>query len=405
MTAATTERQEVRGEYLIPEANLASLTGRIAQLQKRARRLHAPEITLTVGARIETPVVKDGRTVGVRVTYPVVVSGPAPRLNGWTFLATLDHASEAGTVLRAVPGVEVPTQYREAGPDCDHCSLARNRHETFVVEHEDGRILQVGRTCLADFLGHVSPESVASLATLLALAREAGEEGSEGGFGASSSRLLVTRTAALAVAAVSQNGWVSAAEARAKEKGSTADDVRHELFHRTCPTHADHKLDVTAAHLTEATEAVEWARAFRDSGRDLSDYEHNLAVVMAGETFDAKNLGLVVSLIAVYRRHQERELRRVHQAKVSEYVGTIGKRETFTVTVLHRQEIGGAYGVSALHKLATPEGSVLAWFATKERLEIGRTYRIKATVKAHREWKGVKETLITRGVSEEVRAT
>ena len=48
-------------------------------------------------------------------------------------------------ILATVPGqVPLPLKYRTAGPTCDHCGFNRNRKDTYVLRHDDGRYVQVG---------------------------------------------------------------------------------------------------------------------------------------------------------------------------------------------------------------------------------------------------------------------
>lgn len=134
---------EPRTDFLIPEQNLARLDERVAVLNKRAAKLGVAPVVVERLERREERVYKwsdgrerreperaDHRPARVRVLVAVCVTGETPKLAGWSFLATLDHASEAGVVLRVVPGADVPESYREAKPDCDHCQTRRVRRET-----------------------------------------------------------------------------------------------------------------------------------------------------------------------------------------------------------------------------------------------------------------------------------
>lgn len=109
----------------------------------------------------------------VRVVHHVVLTGASQvKLAGWTFLATLDHElGEDNTIIRAVPGTEgqLPVDYRHRGNACDHCKRSQARKQTYVCKHDDGRLMQVGSTCIRDFLGHDAVHAL-SLVDLFALA-------------------------------------------------------------------------------------------------------------------------------------------------------------------------------------------------------------------------------------------
>ena len=95
---------------------------------------------------------------GLQITehgFDVTITGEPPRYRGWRFVAAVD-AVDGGTVLRYPPGstATVANDQVRAG-ECDHCQTTRARRSTVLVAHDDtGQLLQVGRSCLKDFLGH-----------------------------------------------------------------------------------------------------------------------------------------------------------------------------------------------------------------------------------------------------------
>ena len=81
-----------------------------------------------------------------------VISGNAPSYDGWTFLARADW-SEGGMVLFTAPGIDGIDRSGITEGSCDHCGINRYRKSTFIVRSDKGEQLQVGSTCLKDFLG------------------------------------------------------------------------------------------------------------------------------------------------------------------------------------------------------------------------------------------------------------
>ncbi|MFY0531511.1 hypothetical protein [Nannocystis pusilla] len=64
-----------------------------------------------------------------------------------------------GNIVRSAPGRAVPALYWHAEPDCDHCKLPRRRKETVIIENAAGDLLQVGRSCLAEYTGSSDAEA------------------------------------------------------------------------------------------------------------------------------------------------------------------------------------------------------------------------------------------------------
>ena len=83
-------------------------------------------------------------------------------------------------------------------------------------------------------------------------------------------------------------------------------------------------------------------------------------------------------------------------ADTSGWIGTVGKRENFTVTIRHIMSMIGIYGTSYLHIMNDAQGNVVIYKGTKVLGDNGETLTVKATVKEHGEREGVKQTKIAR---------
>lgn len=81
----------------------------------------------------------------------------------------------------------------------------------------------------------------------------------------------------------------------------------------------------------------------------------------------------------------ERQNQIISEKQASQFVGTIGKRENFTVKINRIIPLEGYYGVSFLHIMKDPDGNELKWICSSQnnQLKEGETYQIKATVKGH----------------------
>jgi predicted ATP-dependent serine protease len=110
---------------------------------------------------------------------------------------------------------------------------------------------------------------------------------------------------------------------------------------------------------------------------------------------------LAGSIIAAYGRQMEQELKRRYEREHSldEHFGTPGKRQIFTLTVTGTREIEGSYGLTTLVKFRDAEGRQAAWFCSGSapaEMELDATVEVKATVKAHGDYQGIKQTQLTR---------
>jgi hypothetical protein len=427
---------ETVGSYRVSEAALHQLKIVLDGLGRKSAKLGLEPITYEVGPGFEIAHkrIPGGRTLEIkseadfkraeatgrlifRRFHMVTVSGQKPRLAGWEFAATLQHlADEQGNdlnMLRTVPGFkgDLPEKFRTASPfHCDHCHREiRSRKETFVLRHEGGDFKQVGRNCTQDFLGGKDPHAVAMYAEyLLRMETACSEEG--GGFGSHETDSVTMSVFLAHVAAVIRiDGWLSRGKARLNEMGPAATaDLVGSIFApppRDSELYAKWKAFVEA-HQPEArdielaTKALTYAREDLSEKAERSDYEHNLFVAMSQPTVSFKLMGIAASLVPYYLREVERQAVREAEMKrngASVYFGEVGKRQDFYVTVTRIIPYENRFGTSFIHKFTTREGNVATWFASvNPELEPGTEYRITATVKAHEEFKGVKQTVLTR---------
>ncbi|MFD1050968.1 hypothetical protein ACFQ1S_38295, partial [Kibdelosporangium lantanae] len=155
--------------------------------------------------------------VGLEVTefrYRTRVTGQAPCYQGWSLLAALDWDQHAGLIVRTAPGVQSVNRSTLVQGWCAHCRKNRHRTKTYLLGHADGRQVQVGSTCLKDFLGWDG--RVVFLSTDDVESEIGSIFGGLGGF----REFTVLTVLAAAWAVIKTNGYV-----RSREMGATADCV------------------------------------------------------------------------------------------------------------------------------------------------------------------------------------
>ena len=123
MSNETATETAVVQEFKIPDANLAALQEKIGKLSKKAVKLMGLPITLTVVKTFDVERTKHdfatGKPFGTGVFdrfHTVSLSGPRPKLAGWTFSAALDVVDvdgEKAVMVRNAPGESIPSHLRE----------------------------------------------------------------------------------------------------------------------------------------------------------------------------------------------------------------------------------------------------------------------------------------------------
>jgi uncharacterized protein (DUF2147 family) len=349
--------------------------------------------------------------------FDVTVSLNAPAIGDHILVARLEHLSE-GNVVYPAPGLAapVPTCYRTAKPLCGHCLTTRRRNDTFVLARPDDTTIQVGRNCLADYLR--DPEAAERLLQWTALCQSvtgAVQESislyANGGGGRW--YWSFPQVVALAVEYGKRFGWLSASQAREQERQSSASALLSAL----CTTlnrpvwlaEVQGEADAALADPTsEANRTVAWIAEVlaNKPENETTDYESNLVVLCKAGAVHSGQFALAASAFRAHwawRTKAEREAAeaaRKAQAATGNHVGTVGEREVFAdVNCVSVKSLGvGEYGERFLVKFLTPAGDTLVWFTGEGGFdaEEGRTYTIKATVKEHSEYNGLRQTIITR---------
>jgi hypothetical protein len=426
-------RLTVSKTYRVPEENLPRLRERIEKLAKRAKKLGEMEVDSGAGggpegerssplrgspfeiALSETGEIEvekyrdeDGRLTGRVIRWhKITLTGTSPKLAGWTFVGVLQHLDGVdGNVIRTVPGHVMPIEYRKVASECEHCKTNRRRKDTFVVQNDaSGDHKQVGRNCLADFLGHRDPHQVASYAEYLFTAASVCEESENemgGGGGGKMSYVDMVSYLSYVAACIRSSGWVSRKAAYESDDGkmATADEAWHAMF----PPRGLSRTDIeklprpSEKDTARAKAALDYAEHTL-TPRDSSDYEYNLKLIcgQGSDVLHVRCTGIAASLLPAHTRWLGwQEEKKQLPASIAHF-GEIGKREVFVLTVIGVRGMEGRFGPSTLVTFRTVEGLVGKWFATGScDIEIGETYRVKATVKKHDEWKGEKQTGLSR---------
>jgi len=288
---------------------------------------------------------------------------------------------------------------------CDHCQLNRRRNETFLVTNESGAWRQIGRNCIGDFLGSSSmnPDLIVAMAEMLASAISAAEESEKelGGGSNYEKEWSLDEVVAYSVAVIGKLGFVSAKRAEETGQYRTSGIVMTHMRPSSADLRDMRKNDPpghivpTDADYATAEKIIEWAAA--NTGD--SDFDHNMRLLAKHRFADRRTLGIAVYLAEGYDRTQ-RAAKEAREPRVeSQYVGTVGDRMILTLTVKSTRVMPPSdWGVSTLVMFRDEAGNSLKWFASGDRSDWndGDVVTVKATIKGHEEYKGAKQTMLTR---------
>lgn len=377
--------------YRLTDSELAATRQRVAKMNERAARKGiAGHIDLDAVRETwsERTPISEVQRVGWRVT----LVGTPPKHDGWSFLARVDAVGD-DFVVNTVPGTDEGAVDRSLLRKgwCDHCQTRRNRSKVLLVKHDDSRQMQVGTSCIKDFLGtdQVIVWNFDKAGDML------------GGYDGASGRdwWFPTRDVIAATLAVMDADRGSFRPS--SFENSTVSQVRDVLD----PPRAMSKerVDVLQLLADEAALIVERFGERIDAVLDFvattdadNDYLMNLRAALSTEAVEPRHLGLAVSAPAALDRHLGKVAERENREK-SQHLGTVGETMTTTLEVGKHRWFSTAYGRKCIATFHHGD-DVVVWKTTSDAFaeRVGDTITATFTVAEHSTYRDTKQTVVKR---------
>lgn len=289
----------------IPAHNFSFLEEKIAKLNKTAVKLGCEETQVYVMYTFVKNVARPQEDQKLVEFMHVNVEGVAPVLNGWTFVAKREPMEESTSVLvKSVAGASVPAEFHDDHSlKCDHCKTNHRRVATFIVEKE-GQYVEVGRSCLKDFLGHMSPEQYANYAEALNMSsfNSLTDPDYEGGFGRMTPVFSTKYISEIAAAMIRHFGYTSNKTAFERESISTSSNVADYLFPQP-QYNIRNVVSITQADESVAADAIAYIASYVDNSHN--DFWTNLKKIAAAEYITTKNIAFLAAGVNTFIKSQQ----------------------------------------------------------------------------------------------------
>lgn len=329
------------------------------------------------------------------------------KVNDWVFVASVNHTSNGNIIRTTNNSVEIPKRYYDSDSYCEHCKTKRTRKDTYIVYNEKTKeFKQVGKSCLRDFTGGLSSEAIAGYYSFFDSLENYQNDTSF--FSSRCIRYYPTFDVLLYFAetikhfgfvktdnvdkwptayrgldyySVDNNGFLF----DVKERKSFRDDMNRVNFN---------------AESKENKELVKKAIEWLETQEDNNTYIHNLKTIIKNEYMTSKNAGFLASLFPTYYRAMEREEERNNRRKNSKHIGEIGKKINFDVDnikfITAWENMYNNY--TYMYRITDTYGNICIWKKTGgiDEETLNKSKKCVATVKAHSEFNGVKQTELIR---------
>lgn len=381
-------------------SDLPQLQKTIQKMNKKAAQHNLPPIKFEVvpdsNREIKLPSHDDLSFDRFETVVDVKVDGETPVIKGHKLVATLERMGNEN-IIRSVSDKHDLSEYREKPLFCEHCGTARVKKNSIILENPDGKLIQVGKSCIKDFLQTDALDMY--LKNLENLNHQIGQfsgqpdedqEMERSKSGGKDYNISVHQVVAAALNLINRHGYVSRS-AEGEGRASTAGLILRSLF----SPHKDNRITPSEKEEEEAEKIVEWAKTQKGS-----DYLNNLRIIANNGFGNYRHIGYIASMPTAYRKAMEAEKPQEpgKEKKVSQHVGQVGEKIQSDVTVVGNREYESDYGISHVVRMEDKDGNVFVTFTTGPLAgaEVGETHHIVGTVKNHSDYKGNKQTQLTR---------
>ena len=385
-------------KYYIPKYYLSKLNSLVKALSKKTKVVYKVYDTDT---HLETAqlFVVDENTGGVVMrAFNYLVIGVELevdyKIGDYELVAELEH-TDGGNIIRKINySYDVPEFYRSTKCYCEHCKTNRYRKNTFLLVDKSGNYKQVGSNCLNEYTG-VDSEALVNKCSNLSFIIESitGEVEDEAfkEYLKSNWRSYesVEDMANLFYQLLLKNGYK-------KEANNPFDGLNDLEYKKELEPEVKKLLDVIN---------TDWYE-------EGNDYCYNVSVVLKLQYIEVKHWRILMSYLNSAMIYLQKKLEREMALKGlnNNYLGEVGKRIEFDVKaikLLYTKWTNYSYNgeETYVYRILTTTNSVVIW-STGNILTVeddkfkcyNRYFKsIKATIKSLEEYKGEKQTVVTRG--------
>lgn len=393
----------------LPFANVAAFEKKMGELQKVAKKLGLEEIQVNFLYKIfEFRKVMIEGVIGYKeYEYTVYeVSGKGPVLNGWTLLGALDFdRGKDFPMVRTAPGLEVPSSYFETTSFCEHCNSQRFRKVVYVLQNEEGKTIQVGSSCLKDFVGHGEITEMVKYFTLIQSLPHFGFAEDERTTRFSINDLCLDKQFILKnlIKFVNRFGYISR---KAIENGFNASlTTAEQLSYAYCSNYRVLSEDEKDNELIDlmwkeecSDEIIEQVESMLEfvNNLDSTSYSlnHNLKVLASASYWKLKDLSFVSAMYPACRTIFEKKEIEKKVKVVSEFLGYIGLKLELEVNILNVLRMESEWGRSYMYISKDSTGNIVVFYNKKSLGEKEETIKIKGKVKNHNLYRNEKQTIL-----------
>ena len=299
------------------------------------------------------------------------------KLNGWEFIGEIEH-KENGNVFRIINENHkdiVFKLYENAPAKCEHCGTIRKRRNTFIVYNESEKTYkQVGKGCLQEYTGF-DVDKCALLSSFLKdiIPFKTIDFNNIESYSTYYNNYTIRK---IIYHEVLSNGY---------------DKINSRFIVKDVYSNKELKTEI--CHNIEDSIIEKISQWLDEKTQKPSEYYSSCKTIWNSNEIEFRDFNYLLSMINLYLKDMNNK-----SLINNEYVGNIGDKINLIVKSRRVLFTRGPYATNGniqdVYEIIDTKGYTYIWATSTyiEELDL-----IKATIKEHKEYKGIKQTVITRG--------
>lgn len=378
--------------FVVDIFNNEVFTKKLTSLQRMANKLNLFPPTIVGNEDCIMETWEDNEKVFIPYTQYTIEYEELKIVGNHILIAKKDHAEN---LIYNFPNQKLPKELWNVPQKCEQCNVKHERTITFFVL-SNGKMTQIGRNCLAKYIGIDSEfiikeaEFYASLETELTQDRTHRTE------------IYLPLEKVLAIAHIYQTEYGYTTKTQSSEFVQSTAGLVREYFVNAPFSNDEYKRINSLLFSDEkyyhfANEVKKYLLTLEKTD---NEFLHNLYVIANNDYCSYKSLAIACYAVELYRKQKEAEQKREYTNK---FYGNIGdkftKKSPLVVTLIKQSNIFHTqFGSFQYFTFCDNDGYLFQWKTAVQDLTIDSTYSLTGTIKDHEynEYLKANVTVLTR---------
>lgn len=315
------------------------------------------------------------------------------KLGEYTPIAVLEHGTVEGQQQNLIhvldESIIIPAKYRTTKSICEHCNTDRQRNKTVLLRDANGNIKQVGTTCIKEYTGIDAADIIALYADIHDIIIDNNKliMGYDDYINYPHNYVKTLDYLTACIDLINNKGYIK------NEEQGTPTKVK--AWETTLRGEQDKKYEQTAQQVIDY---------FKNANFDESqNFLQNIKVMLSQEY--CKESGFIAYAYIAYNKQIEYENKKKAEQEhnaLSDYVGNVGDKVQIELTLKNVYAYETSYNgynttIQHIYIFTDSNGNCYKWnTANGIEKNIGEQCKIKGSIKGHEDYKGQKQTVLTR---------